>query len=328
MKVLVLGGAGFVGRAVVQRLLDTEGFNPVVASRRPGQRAGLEAMVVNALDVTALTRACESVDAVINCVAGDVNTIIAGSRSLVNALRKSSSRPIVVHMSTMSVYGSQEGLVNEATTLVDDIGWYGSAKICAEQEFESLARSGGRVFILRPGCVYGPDSSSWTDRIGRLLKARRLGDLGPAGDGWSNLVHVADIAKACLCCLQGEQLPGQARIFNLSAPDSPRWNQYFHDFAMEIGATPFRYLTHGELLLRSKLMAPPLKVLERVCQKLRVDASWLPDSIPPSLLGLWGQQIKLSSSLLSTAYNFQWTPYQVGLNASCASFQSGNLASV
>ena len=321
MRVLVLGGSGFVGRATVDALLNTHGITPVIASRQPIAKQGVETIALNALDAEALSQVCKNVDAVVNCITGDGHTIEASARSLVAAIGQSGANLPVVHMSTMSVYGAQEGTVDEQGPLLDNIGWYGTAKIHAEAEFRSLAQKGARVNILRPGCVYGPRSDLWTLRIGRLLKSGSLGDLAVAGDGWSNLVHVRDVASACINCLTNLQAEGEVRTFNLSAPDSPRWNTYFHDFALAIEATPLRYLTKGELWLRSRLMAPPLKVAERICRKLRVDSSFLPDGMPPSLLGLWNQQIRLDGRALQKTFNFEWTTYESGLAESVADFK-------
>lgn len=322
MKVLVLGGAGFVGQELVRQLLDDAALTPVVASRRPVAENGVQAVSVDARDESALVQILDHVEVVVNCIMGDGPTIAGTAASIAAAARKTRRQPLIIHLSTQSVYGSQVGRINEQFPRIDDIGWYGAAKIRAEQEFEAFAEAGGRVFILRPGCIYGPGSDMWTRRICRLIVGRSLGDLGNAGDGWSNLVYVADVARAVVCCLKAEIAPGQARVYNLSAPDSPRWNRYFHDVALELEATPFRYLPRHELFIRSKLLAPPLKVTERVLRKLRMNSAWLPDGMPSSLLGVLQQQIHLSSAALERDFTFCWTPYMEGLALGCRWYQS------
>ena len=96
------------------------------------------------------------------------------------------------------------------------------AKCEAEAHMLTYARAGGTVVMLRPGCVWGPGSDLWVGRIGRLLRSRRLGDLGAAGDGWTNLVHVDDVCKAAVAALGLVQPRGEIRTYNLAAPDSPR----------------------------------------------------------------------------------------------------------
>ncbi|MGC1510508.1 NAD-dependent epimerase/dehydratase family protein [Ketobacter sp.] len=321
MNVLVLGGSGFVGQVIVKKLLAQEAFMPIVASRGPSPVKGVRTVAINALDRAQLARAVSDVGCVVNCVTGSKQTIMETSESLVSVLLNTPHKPKLIHMSTMSVYGNQEGLVTESTGLEPNIGWYGEAKIAAERAFERYADQGGSLYILRPGCIYGPGSQLWTDRVGKLLSSRRLGDLAEAGDGWSNLVHVDDVANATLHCLQALDDHGLNR-FNLSAPDSPRWNRYFHDFAMALEATPLRYLSSKAVLVETKLVAPPIKVMERVFSKFRVRAEWLPESMPPSLVRLWGQHIKLDSRRIDRVFNFRWTSYSDGVNESAEYFKA------
>lgn len=321
MKVLVLGGAGFLGQVIVKKLLAQGQFEPIVASRGPGHFQGIESIALDAQDREQLARVVSSVGCVVNCVTGSKQTILETTDSLVHALKNAKNKPKIIHMSTMSVYGSQEGRITESTGVQSDIGWYGEAKIVAENVLESYVAHGGELYILRPGCIYGPGSQLWTDRVGKLLRSRRLGDLAEAGDGWSNLVHVDDVANATLCCIQAPKSTG-SHIFNLSAPDSPRWNRYFQDFALALGATPLRYLSSKALVLETKLVAPPIKVIERILSKFRVRDDWLPESMPPSLVRLWGQHIKLDSSHIEDAFDFKWIPYSEGLSKSAEYFSA------
>ena len=314
MKVLVLGGAGFVGREVVRQLAEQPNLEPVIGSRRPGTKDGVEIISVDALNIDALTPVLANVDALINCITGDGHAIEQSTKNIVTAVKASARCNLLVHMSTMSVYGNQEARVNERSDMVADIGWYGAAKVAAEQTLHSQLEDG--VYILRPGCVYGPDSHLWTTRIAKLLAAGRLGDLAEYGDGWSNLVHVNDVAQAAVNCLLRSEHAG-IRTFNLAAPDSPRWNQYFRDFALGIDATPVKYFSKKRISLEGKVIAPPLKVLERLGNKFRLNLDKLPDGMPPSLFRLWQQQIFLDSTAASEDLGVRWVTYQDGLEQSC-----------
>lgn len=314
MKVLVLGGAGFVGREVIRSLQQQEHILPIVASRRPSAEAGVETVAIDALDQDHLTSAVADVDALINCITGDGKTIEQSTRTIASAVEASDRCNKLVHMSTMSVYGSQEGTVNEDSRMVADNGWYCAAKVAAESILRERFQQG--LYILRPGCVYGPESHLWSLRIARLLASGRLGDLAEQGDGWSNLVHVKDVADAAVQCLQLET-SDRVRTFNIVAPDSPRWNSYFRDLALGINAVPLRYLTSRRIALEGKVIAPPLKVIERLCNKFRIDTKNLPDGMAPSLFRLWQQQILLDSTAATRELGIQWVTYQEGLEESC-----------
>lgn len=297
MKVLVLGGSGYIGSRLCRMLAQAGGITPVSASRRGG---------VDTLDARLMRRAVAGFDAVVNCVAGSRDAIAQGARVLVEASQQS-GRPRIVHLSSMSVYGALEGEITEAAPRDPSIGWYAAAKCEAE---DIVADYEGGAVMLRPGCVWGPGSELWVGRIARLLRARRLGDLGAAGDGWSNLVAVDDVCAAVIASLRLEPSPGLPRVFNLAAPDSPRWNDYFVDLALAIGATPVPRLSTRRVELDAKLLGPPLKVLQILAAKTGRSARALPDPLPPNLLGVFERQLHLRGELAQRELGIAWTPYE------------------
>jgi nucleoside-diphosphate-sugar epimerase len=319
MKVLVLGGSGHIGK----RLLDTLRSSwavPVGASRAaPGQGQASSGnpdwVTVDITDVLALTAALKGFDAVVNCVAGDARSISEGARVLVQAALAAQCRRIV-HLSTMSVYGPVEGIVHENALPDPSLGWYGRAKCKAETHIGDFVRQGGEAVVLRPGCVFGPGSELWVGRVGRWLHAGRLGDLGVAGDGWSNLVHIDDVCQAVMVSLQLPPTPGELPVFNLAAPDSPRWNAYFVDLSLELNATPVRRIGPRQLLLDAWLVSPPLKAAQRALKYLGRKHATLPDPMPLGLLRLWAQHIHLDATPAAQTLGLVWTPYAVGLQSS------------
>jgi nucleoside-diphosphate-sugar epimerase len=219
----------------------------------------------------------------------------------------------------MAVYGDMQGELDESVVLTGNGNWYGQAKMEAEEIFREYANEGGASTMFRIGCVYGACSVLWVDRIGLLIRRGRLGDLAQYADGWSNLVHVNDISRAVLARIKK---PSQGfEIYNLSAPDSPRWNTYFRDFCIAMDCTPLRYKTRFSMLIESKIVAPPLKLLERLSRSGLVPAHRI-HSIPPSLLRLWAQHIRLISSRIEKSLQLEWTPYSKGLSDSIEYFRS------
>ena len=218
----------------------------------------------------------------------------------------------MVHLSSMTVYGTRIGEVVETAALRSDLGAYGAAQVTAE----SLAAHYQRSVILRPGCEYGPDCPQWSERIARLLCSHRLGDLGAAGDGVCNLLFVDDLVGAILKSLSAPGIDGAC--FNLAMPSPPTWNEYFTRFARALGAVPVSRIGARRLKIEARLAAPPLKLLEMMQRRL---GSAIPPAITPSLLNLCGQNITLLSGKAEEALELAWTPLHEGLQRAAAAFK-------
>jgi nucleoside-diphosphate-sugar epimerase len=302
MRVLVLGGSGYIGARLCTMLSESGWAVPVSGSRRAAR--GIASVTVDSTDLASMKAALQGMDAVVNCVAGSADAIAKGAQVLLQAAEAAGCRRIV-HMSTMSVYGALEGEIDEDSPRDPSIGWYAKAKCEAEDVLRAFS---GSLVMLRPGCVWGPGSELWVGRIGRLLQARRLGDLGAAGDGWSNLVAVEDVCAAVLASLKLDT-QGTPRVYNLGASDSPRWNDYFIGLALAIGATPVPRLSARRLKIDAKLGGPPLKIAEILARKAGVSVR-LPDPLPPGLLGVFERHLHLRSELAERELGLRWTPYR------------------
>jgi nucleoside-diphosphate-sugar epimerase len=310
MKVLILGGSGHIGGHLFHRLSQRPDLDVWRGSRRSAD-AVRRSVQVDTLDAEGLKKALVGVACVVNCVAGGAAAISDGARLLADAAHHNGCR--VVHLSTMSVYGNAVGVVGENAGFDPALGWYARAKVEAEGFMAALVQRGGQAVVLRPGCVAGPGSELWVGRVGRWLRAGRLGDIGAAGDGWTNLVHVDDVCRAIEACIRMPLPAGQMPVFNLAAPDSPRWSEYFSHLALRIGATPVRRLSARRVRLDAKLFGPPLKILEKLAVRLHIGTRWLPDAMPPALVRFWGQAIWLDSTAAQAALGLEWTPYEATL---------------
>jgi nucleoside-diphosphate-sugar epimerase len=319
MRVLVLGGSGYIGTRLCALLQASGWATPVPAGPRVRQPTQMR---LDTRDEAALATALNQVDAVVNCVAGNAQAIADGAAALTRAAM-ATRLPRLVHLSSMSAYGPREGRINEQTPLDAGLGWYGRAKVQAEAQMAQLAADGCNVTVLRPGCVTGPGSALWVGRIARWLLAGRLGDLGEAGDGWSNLVHLDDVCRAVMASLRAQVHPGQLRAYNLAAPDSPRWNEYFADLGLAVGATPLRRLSLGRLKLDAYVASPPLHVARRLAQRLGGNPQQWPEPITPGLLGLWARQLRLDANAAQAGLGVVWTPYARTLRQSMAWFLEG-----
>jgi choline dehydrogenase-like flavoprotein/nucleoside-diphosphate-sugar epimerase len=316
IRVLVIGASGYIGSRLCELMQsDPSKWEVIAAVRKPRPvLCASRSIRLEATDPGGVAAALTEVDAVVNCVAGDGRSIEEGAKVLFDAALSAPTKPILIHFSTMAVYGSAVGRVRENDEFRPDIGWYSAAKVKAERMARDFASKGGKVVILRPGIVYGPGSELWIGRSARWLRSGRLGDLGPLGDGVCNLVHVDDVCNAVLAALRTPAAIGEA--FNLAAPHPDDWNRFFARLAIAIGATPLQRLSPRKVRIDSKLLGPPLKIGEMVLNKLGIRASWWPEPIPPSVFSVWQQDIILEVDKAERVLGICWTPEDVGIRQS------------
>ena len=299
-KALILGAGGFVGRHVLAGL-PAHGI-AAVAGVRGAAQPGVEARRLDATDAASLREALEGITDIVNCVAAAPEAMVQGTRALCEA----AGDRRIVHLSSMAVYGGATGLVDENAPLAGGSP-YADSKIASEGLLRRHVASGGQAVVLRPGCIHGPGSAQWTARPARLLRQRRLGDLGAAGDGFCNLTAVKDLVAAIAAALERPEVNGAA--FNVSDPEPGRWNDYFLRLALAIGATPVRRLPGWQMKL-DKLAAFPLKAAELLGRKAGIG---VPDPVPPSLWRAFSQEIVLDHRRTDAALGFARQPPEEAL---------------
>jgi nucleoside-diphosphate-sugar epimerase len=319
-RVLVLGANGFIGRRLVVQLTRMGGITVVAAGRSPiraNPGDNIDRRVVDATDEAALRNALIGVTGVVNCIAGSPDTIVASARALFAAAARASPAPRIVHLSSLAVYGSLEGAVDETVVPGGGLSAYAEAKLLTDK----FAADCESAVTLRPGIVYGPQSPWWSDRIARLLCAHRLGDLGRDGEGLCNLVYVDDVATAAVRALDTPHIEGS--IFNLAQPPIPTWNEYFAQYAKMLGALPLRHISRNRLLTEQVLFAPALKLLELAAGHGILRQASLPPPIRPWLLALCRHRIGMVATRAETTLGMKWTPLEEGLQASADWFLTG-----
>ncbi len=296
-RIVVHGAENFIGLHLCSVLSASEWAVPVR---------------IGTLDTPALGQALGAASSVVQCIVSDAATIQRGAVELYRALATRRPVPRVVHLSSMTVYGSATGMVDEDSDLRADLGPYSRA----QRDAESLAAQYDNTVILRPGGEYGPGCPHWTLRIARLLLARRLGDLGSGGDGCCNLLYIDDLITAIVQALRVPETGG--RRFNLAVAGPPTWNEYFIDFARALGAVPVSRITRGRLRIETRLLAPVLKAAEMAFKAAHLPTLALPPPISPSMLTLCRHDIQLNVSQAEQFLGLRWTDTQQGLERSAA----------
>jgi nucleoside-diphosphate-sugar epimerase len=309
--VLVMGAAGYIGSRVAKRLALDGRMIPVCLVRRTSRvyRTNIEVRVCDATREKELGEALRGIDTVVNCVGAGGRAMIAATSALYNVARRHRLRRIV-HLSSMAVYGSAAGLVTETTPGIPPLNQYASAKLVCEELTHKYLQDGGDAVILRPSCVFGPGDEQWAARLARLLHSSRIGDLGPAGDGFCNLVYIDDLIEAIVSAITAQSVSGET--FNISDPDPPTWNEFLIRFARAIGATPVERFSQRRIRAEATVVAPMLRLAKMAAAPAGF-GRLVPEAITPSLARLWRQEIRLDTTKAADRLRAPHTPLEHAL---------------
>jgi UDP-glucose 4-epimerase len=217
LRVLVTGGAGFIGRHVV-RALQAGGHEVGVVDRVPSADDGVRQVVGDLEDPSVRDAALgDGTDVVVHLAA---ETSVLGSverpelvhrvnvdvTAALLELCRERAVPAFVLASTNAVVGAVDGTMTERVPLAP-LTPYGATKAAAEMLLAGYAGAYGlRAPVLRLTNVYGPGMRHKDSFIPRLLRAAAEGGAVEVyGDGRQrrDLVHVADVARAFAAAVVG-----------------------------------------------------------------------------------------------------------------------------
>lgn len=204
-KVLVTGGGGFLGRAIVQRLIErgdkvysfSRGFYPELEALGVAQIQG------DVSNKEALERACKGIDLVFHVAAkfgvwgnydGYYRTNVIGTLNLIHACE--------THQVDRLVYTSTPNVVfdgNDMEGVDESIGYpkkfpahYPKTKAIAEQHVVKAAKNALKTIILRPHFIWGPRDNALPRILARAKHLRIVGD----GKNLVDTIFIDDAANA------------------------------------------------------------------------------------------------------------------------------------
>lgn len=216
MKILVTGGAGFVGRATVRALV-AAGHAVRIVTRDAGRSAssfetlGVEVVVGDAQDRSVIDRALVGVDGLVQAAAtyrydrragpAMANNAQLARTILEAALAAGTAR--VVDVSSLVVFALGHSPVTEATPLATagDPGWtdpYLRSKVECERVGVELEQAGLPRVTVHPGTVIGPEDTAMGTSSGFVTN---LLAGGLAVDSRAPWVDVRDVAGAIVTAL-------------------------------------------------------------------------------------------------------------------------------
>jgi nucleoside-diphosphate-sugar epimerase len=279
MRILVTGGGGFLGSAIIIRLLE-EGHLVRSFQRSPApqlEKAGAQVMQGDLLDGRRLAEAADGCEAVIHTAAlagvwgsrkrfEAVN--ITGTRQVLAACKAVGAR-FLIHTSTPSVVFSGEDFRGADESLPLGRNWLCDyARTKAEAEREALAANhphGLKVIALRPHLIFGPGDPHLLPRVIERARQSRLRIVG-SGENKVDVTYIDNAAQAhldALDALSSGNHPGGRAYFISNGEPVKLW-PWINGILASLEITP----------VRRKIPAPAAKVagglLEIIWSALRL----------------------------------------------------------
>jgi UDP-glucose 4-epimerase len=240
MRVLVTGGAGFIGSHLVDRLV-RDGYRVRVVDNLSSGRlenikhhldAGSVELIVGDLkDPQVALKAVEGVDVVFHFAANPevrvsttnpeihFNENIVATFNLLEAMRKKNVKEFVF-ASSSSVYGEPEEIPVDENAPVNPVSVYGASKAACEALIHSYSKLYGiKAIVLRYANVVGPrlrHGVVW-DFVNKLLKNPT--ELEILGDGKQvrSYIYIDDAVKATITAWRRTE--ASYEVYNIASED-------------------------------------------------------------------------------------------------------------
>jgi nucleoside-diphosphate-sugar epimerase len=194
MKILVTGGTGFSGKALVRRLLD-QGHQVVALDYKEGLKTrelrewGAEVVLGSVTDPEVVRRSMRGVEVVHHLAAAfremNVpdshywNVNVQGTRNVLEAALAAGVRKLV-YCSTCGVHGNIDRPPGGEDAPIQPADYYQRTKYEAEPVVQEFHRRGLPSVILRPAAIYGPGDP---ERFLMIYRRVARGSFPMFGDG-------------------------------------------------------------------------------------------------------------------------------------------------
>ena len=209
MNILVVGGAGYVGGGIVDKLSkdhEVTVYDSLIYET--SYRKKVNFILGDIRDSSKLNSILSDFDVVVwlaalvgdgACAINPELTHEINTESVKNLVQNFDKR--IVFLSTCSVYGAQDGILTESSD-TNPLSDYASSKLKAEEHLKD-----SNALIFRLGTLFGISdefSRVRLDLVVNILTAKALIDKKISvfgGDQWRPLLHVNDVSNAISHCL-------------------------------------------------------------------------------------------------------------------------------
>ncbi|WDR34138.1 SDR family oxidoreductase [Pseudomonas serboccidentalis] len=310
--VLVTGATGFVGEAVVFRLLIDKAFTPLATVRSQSRISGLCKTVYWDMNSPDIGFALDGIHAIVHCAARvhvmdeTAPDAIAEFRkinvnSTLNLARKAANSGVkrFIYISSIKVNGETTLPGHPFTSVLNSVPKdpYGLSKFEAEEGLGKISlETGMELVVIRPPLVYGPGvKANFLNMMNWLDKEVPL-PLG-AIHNQRSLVFIENLVDLIVTCISHPSASGRVLMVSDGADIST--SQLLGLMAKALGKKSRLLSVPVALLKLAGFLTGRRDVTQRLCSSLQVDIS---DTC--SLLG-WFPPITRDLAFRRSALHFQ-----------------------
>ena len=225
MKILVTGGTGFTGKALVLRLLK-DGHHVVAMDYKEGlkteelRKAGAEVIIGSVTDKDVVNRAMKGVDIVQHLAAAfremnvpnqfywDVN--VGGTKNMLEAAFNERVKKFI-YCSTCGVHGNIDNPPGGEDAPIQPADYYQKTKYEAEPIVLDYFKKGMKTTIIRPAAIYGPGDP---ERFFMIFKRVAKGSFPMFGNGKTlyHPLYIDNLVDALVLAQEPGKGDGQAYL--------------------------------------------------------------------------------------------------------------------
>ena len=237
MKCLVTGAAGFIGNALVKRLIE-EGYDVIglIHKTKPKDYEKKAKYVEGDItDIESVKPFFKDVDFVFHCAAlvkdyGPKKIFykinLEGTKNLVKLSEEFGVKRFIFLSHVR--YESEKS-----------ISYYSKTKALAEQNLkEKYKQNGFPVVIIRPGNVYGPGATTWVLRPYKSIQKNRI-TLIDHGNGIFHHTYIDNLLDAMIAALKTPKALGET-IDVTDEDNSVTYGEYLNTLAKIAGKPPIK----------------------------------------------------------------------------------------
>src|SRR3954468_7611458 len=225
MRILVTGGTGFTGKALVRRLLDL-GHEVVALDSKEGLRTaelrewGAEVVLGSVTDEAVVRRAMDGAEVVHHLAAAfrEMNVPdshywrvnVQGTRNVLAAALDQGVRKLI-YCSTCGVHGNIDHPPGDEDAPIQPADYYQRSKFEAEPLVREFHRRGLPSGILRPAAIYGPGDP---ERFLMIFRRVARGTFPMLGDGrtYYHPLYIDNLIDAFVLAMEDGVGDGEAYL--------------------------------------------------------------------------------------------------------------------